>query len=73
MPQMDLLDIDQYILKESNSRRKYLAMEWTDTKKAYDIIPQSWMIICQEMYKIWNDIRNHGNLVSGIDSRRKKA
>ena len=32
-----LLYIDQHILKEIKTRRKNVAMAWTDEKKAYDM------------------------------------
>ena len=32
--------------------RKNLAMAWIDYKKAYDMIPQSWILHCLKMYKI---------------------
>ena len=44
-----LLYIDQYILNESKTRRKNLAMAWIDYKKAYDMVPQSWIINCLKM------------------------
>ena len=44
-----LLDIDQLILNESNTRRKNLAMAWIYYKKGYDIVPQSWIINCFKM------------------------
>ena len=82
MPQVhqscgELLYIDQHILNESKTRQKNLAMVWNHNKKAHDMVPQSWIINYFKMYK---DIRqshkvyreNHGNLESGIDSRRKR-
>ena len=39
----ELLYIDQHILNESKNRRKNLAMAWIDYKKAYDMVPQSWI------------------------------
>ena len=47
----ELLYIYQHILNESKTRRKNLAMAWIDYKKAYDMIPQSWVINC---LKLWN-------------------
>ena len=41
--------IDQHILKESKTRRKGVAVTWIDYKKAYDIVPQSWIIDCLKM------------------------
>ena len=50
----ELLYIDQHMLNESKNRRKNLAMAWIDNKKAYDMIPQSW--IKNRMYKISHEI-----------------
>ena len=46
---VELLYIDQHILNESKNRRKNLAMAWIDYKKAYDMVPQSWLINCIKM------------------------
>ena len=42
----DLLFIDKMILKEVKSRKKNLAMGWVDYRKAYDMLPHSWIIEC---------------------------
>ena len=72
----ELLYIDQTILNQSKTRRKNLAMAWIDYKKAYDIVPQSWIINCLKMYRISDEVNlyreNHENMESGIDSGRKK-
>ena len=47
-----------YILTESKNRQKNLAMAWIDYKKAYDMIPQSWIINCLKMYKISHEVIN---------------
>ena len=54
----ELLYIDQRILNESKNRRKNLAMAWIDYKKAYDMVPQSWIINCLKMYKILYEVLN---------------
>ena len=54
----ELLYIDQHILNESKIRRKNLAMAWIDYKKAYDTVPQSWVIHCLKMYKISHEVIN---------------
>ena len=54
----ELLYINQHILIESKNRRKNLAMAWIDYKKAYDVIPQSWIINSLKMYKISHEIIN---------------
>ena len=48
----ELLFIDQHVQNESKTRRKNLAMAWID-KKAYDMVPQSWIINCLKMYKMY--------------------
>ena len=52
----ELLYIDQHILNESKTRRKNLAMAWIDYKKAYDMVPQSWILHCLKMYKISHEV-----------------
>ena len=54
----ELLYIDQHILNESNTRWKNLAMAWIDYKKAYDMVPHSWIIIRLKMYKISHGVIN---------------
>ena len=54
----ELLYIDQHILNESKTRRKNLAMAWVDYKKAYDMVPQSWIPHCLKMYKISHEVIN---------------
>ena len=44
----DLLCNDQHNLKEGKTRLKNLEMVWINDKKAYDMVPQSWIIICQK-------------------------
>ena len=48
----ELLYIDQYIVNESKTRRKNLAMAYINYKKAYDMVPKSWILHCLKMYKI---------------------
>ena len=54
----ELLYIDQHILNESKTRRKNLAMAWIDYKKAYDMVPQSWILHFLKMYKISHEVIN---------------
>ena len=54
----ELLYIDQHILNESKNKRKNLAMAWIDYKKAYDMVPQSWIINSLKMYKISHETIN---------------
>ena len=54
----ELLYIDQHILNESKTRRKNLVIAWIDYKKAYDMVPHSWIIHCLKMYKISHEVIN---------------
>ena len=54
----ELLFIDQHILNERKTRRKNLAMAWFDSKKAYDMLPQSWILHCLKMYKLSHKVIN---------------
>ena len=54
----ELLYIDKHILDESKTRRKNLAMAWIDYKKAYDMVPHSWIINSLKMYKISDEVIN---------------
>ena len=38
--------IDQPTLKENKLKRKNVAMAWIDNTKAYEVVPQSWIIGC---------------------------
>ena len=40
----DQVYIDEYIVKEAKTRRKHMAISWIDYKKAYDMVPQTWII-----------------------------
>ena len=40
----DLPYIDRALIKEVTSRNKNLVMAWIDYKKAYDMVPHSWII-----------------------------
>ena len=54
----ELLYIDQHILNENKTRRKNLAIALIDYKKAYDMVPQSWILNCLKMYKISHEVIN---------------
>ena len=46
----DLLYIDRAVNKEVKSRNKNLAITWIDYKRAYDIVPHSWIIECLDLF-----------------------
>ena len=52
----ELLYKDQHILNQGKIRRNHLAMAWIDYKKAYDMVPHSWIISCLKMYKISDEV-----------------
>ena len=73
----ELLYIDQHLLNESKTRRKNIAIAWIECKKGYDMVPQNRIIHCLKLYEISHEVINfiekdHANLGSGADSRRKK-
>ena len=54
----DLLYVDRAIIKEVKSRNKNLAMTWIDYKKAYDIVPYSWIIECLDFFGVAENIKS---------------
>ena len=45
----DQLLIDKMILNGSKRRKKNLAMAWVGYKKAYDMVPNSWIVECLQL------------------------
>ena len=54
----DLLYIDRAVIKEVKFRNKNLAMAWIDYKKAYDMVPHSWIIECLDLFGVAENIRS---------------
>ena len=48
----DLLYIDKAVIREVKSRKKNLAMAWIDYKKAYDMVPHSWIKECLDLFGV---------------------
>ena len=48
----DQLMINNAILENCNKKNKNLSTAWIDYKKAFDIVPHSWILACLRMYKI---------------------
>ena len=48
----DLLYIGRAVIKEEKSRNKNLTMIWIDYKKAYDIVPHSWITECLNLFGV---------------------
>jgi len=45
------------IPKEAKQRARNISMAWIDYKKAYDMIPHSWITECLEMFGVNENIR----------------
>ena len=54
----DLPYIDRAVLKEVKSRNKNLLMLWIDYKKAYDMVPHSWIIECLYLFGVAQNIKS---------------
>ena len=52
------LYIDRAVVKEVKSRNKNLAMAWIDYKKAYDMVPHSWIIECLDLFGVAENIKS---------------
>ena len=52
----DQLSIDKTVLKDYKKRHTNLFMAWIDYRKAYDLVPHSWVNECMKMFGIavWN-------------------
>ena len=48
----DQLIIDKMILRNCRKRNTNLVMGWVDYKKAFDMVPHSWIMECLEMFGI---------------------
>ena len=46
----DVLFIDKKILQKVKAKRKIIAMGWIDYRKAFDMVPQSWILECLQMF-----------------------
>ena len=53
----DQLVIDKAILKDCQKRHTNLAMAWIDYRKAYDMVPHSWIIECLKMFGIAENVK----------------
>ena len=48
----DLLFIDRAVIKEVKSTKKNLVMDWIDYKKAYVMVPHSWITKCLDLFGV---------------------
>ena len=49
--------IDKTVLKDCKKRHTNLSMAWIDYRKAYDLVPHSWVNECMEMFGIAENLR----------------
>ena len=54
----DLPYIDRAVITEVKSRNKNLAMAWIGYKKAYDLVPHSWIIECLHLFGVAENIKS---------------
>ena len=54
----DQLIIDKTVLKDCKRRKTNLGMAWIDYRKAYDMIPHSWIIECLKLFGVAQNIEN---------------
>ena len=53
----DLLLIDKTILRKVRMRKKNLGVTWIDYKKAYDMVPHSWIVECLDIVGVGEQIK----------------
>ena len=54
----DHLVIDKMVMGDSKSRKKNLSMGWIDFKKAYDMVPHSWILETLKMFGVADNLVN---------------
>ena len=50
--------IDKAVIKEVKSGNKNLAITWVDFKKAYDMVPHSWIVDCLDLFEVAENIKS---------------
>ena len=48
----DQLLIDKMVLKNCKKRMTHLCLAWIDYKKAFDMVPHSWLVECLRLYNV---------------------
>ena len=64
----DQLFIDKMVMEEVMQRKRNVAMAWVDYKKAYDMVPHSWIKECLNMFGIADNIKEL--LINSMDTWR---
>ena len=54
----DQLLVAKTILADCKKRHKNLTMAWVDYKKAYDMVPHSWILECMRLYGVSDSVTN---------------
>ena len=54
----DQLLIDKMIIRNCKRRGTNLAMAWIDYKKAFDMVPHSWLVECMELFGVASNMKN---------------
>lgn len=52
----DQLLIDKAIMAEARRKKRFLGMAWVDYKKAYDMVPHSWLLEAIEMVGVAGNV-----------------
>ncbi|XP_063599561.1 uncharacterized protein LOC134775881 [Penaeus indicus] len=61
----DQLLIDKMIIRNCKRRGTSLGMAWIDYKKAFDMIPHSWLVECMELFGVASNMKH---LISRIQT-----
>ena len=81
----DQLLIDREVLREAKRKKRFLSMAWIDYRKAYDMLPHSWILETLGMIKVAKNIEGllmrsmadwktvltaNGKILGDVDIRR---
>ena len=53
----DQLLIDKAIIRNCKRRKTGLAMGWVDYKKAFDMVPHSWILKCLDIFRVADNVK----------------
>ena len=54
----DQLLVDKAIMLDAKRRKRFLGMTWVDYKKAYGMVPHSWLLEVVEMMGVADNVRS---------------
>ena len=55
---MNRLLIDKTLLRKAKVQKRNLAMGWIDYRKAYDMVPHSWIIEMLSLVKVAGNVKD---------------